>query len=66
VGGSEESSEDVIRWCRERLSIEINVDEDCHLEDDYISNNNDTDLEKDLEEDEFVEHCLDDITDDDN
>jgi hypothetical protein len=68
VSGSKESFEDVIRWCRgdiERLSIEINVDEDCHLEDDYISNNNDTDLEEDLE-DEFVEHCLDDITDDDN
>ena len=69
MGGSEESSEDVIRWCRgdiERLSIKINVDEDCHLEDIYISNNNDTDLEEDFEEDEFVEHCLDDITDDDN
>ncbi|GMY18082.1 Transposase-associated domain [Fagus crenata] len=39
---------------------------DRHLEDDYISNNNDTDLEEDLEEDEFFEHCLDDITDDDN
>ena len=65
VGGSEESFEDVIKWCRgdiEGLSIEVNVDEDCHLEDDYISNNNNTDLE----EDEFVEHCLDDITDDDN
>ena len=65
VGGSEESFEDVIKWCRgdiEGLSIEVNVDEDCHLEDDYISNNNDTDLE----EDEFFEHCLDDITDDDN
>jgi hypothetical protein len=69
VGGSEESFEDVIKWCRgdiEGLSIEVNVDEDCHLEDDYISNNNDTDLEEDLEEDEFFEHCLDDITDDDN
>uniref|UniRef100_A0A2N9FEG8 Transposase-associated domain-containing protein n=1 Tax=Fagus sylvatica TaxID=28930 RepID=A0A2N9FEG8_FAGSY len=50
VGGSEESSEDVIKWCRgdiEGLSIEVNVDEDRHLEDDYISNNNDTDLEED-------------------
>ncbi|GMY26981.1 Transposase-associated domain [Fagus crenata] len=69
VGGSEESFKDVIKWCRgdiEGLSIEVNVDEDRHLEDDYISNNNDTDLEEDLEEDEFFEHCLDDITDDDN
>jgi hypothetical protein len=65
VGGSEDSSEEVIKWCRgdiKGLSIEVNVDEDRHLEDDYISNNNDTDLE----ENEFFEHFLDDITDDDN
>ena len=36
------------------LSIKVNVDEDRHLEDDYISNKNYTDLE----EDEFFEHCL--------
>ena len=65
VGDSEDSSEEVIKWCRgdiKELSIEVNVDEDRHLEDDYISNNNDTDLE----ENEFFEHFLDDITDDDN
>jgi hypothetical protein len=64
-GRDKDSSEDVIKWCRsdiKGLSIEVNVDEDRHLEDDYISNNNDTDLE----ENEFFEHFLDDITDDDN
>ncbi|GMY22033.1 hypothetical protein FCV25MIE_17274, partial [Fagus crenata] len=50
----------------EGLGIEVNVDENRHLEDDYISNNNDTNLEEDLKEDEFFEHCLDDVTDDDN
>ena len=50
MGGSEEGSEDMTSWCRsdmEGLGIEVSVDENIHLEDDLLSDNNETDIEED-------------------
>ena len=50
MGGSEECSEDMTSQCRsdlEGLGIEVSGDENIHLEDDLLSDNNETDIEED-------------------
>ncbi|KAM3686845.1 hypothetical protein ACJW31_10G032700 [Castanea mollissima] len=50
MGGSKEGFEDMTSWCRsdmEELGIEVSVDENIHLEDDLLFDNNETDIEED-------------------